>query len=65
MTGDGIIYEIRRIGTVAKATAIDVATGVEASITGPANATEFSLREAARRKLAYVLLKRQERAGGG
>jgi hypothetical protein len=46
MTGDGIIYEIRRVGTVAKATAVDVATGIEASITGPANAAEFSLREA-------------------
>ena len=62
MTGDGIIYEIRRIGMVAKATAIDVATGTEASITGPANAAEFTLREAARRKLAYVL-KRQGETG--
>jgi hypothetical protein len=58
MTGDGIIYEIRRVGTFAKATAVDVATGIEASITGPANAAEFSLREAARRKLAYVLKRR-------
>jgi len=58
MTGGGIIFEIRRLGAVAKATAVDVATGVEASITGPANATEFSLREAARRKLAYVLKRR-------
>jgi hypothetical protein len=64
MTGDGIIYEIRRVGTVAKATAVDVATGVEASITGPANAAEFSLREAARRKLAYVM-KRRPGAGDG
>jgi hypothetical protein len=54
-----IIFEIRRIGMVAKATAVDVATGVEASVTGPGNATEFSLREAARRKLAYVLEKRR------
>jgi hypothetical protein len=58
-----IIFEIRRIGTVAKATAVDVATGVEASVAGPANATEFSLREAARRKLDYVLRRRRE-AGG-
>ena len=54
-----IIFEIRRIGMVAKATAVDVATGVEASVTGPGNATEFSLREAARRKLAYVLERRR------
>lgn len=64
MTGDGIIYEIRRVGSVAKATAVDVATGIEASITGPANAAEFSLREAARRKLAYVLKRRAGVAQG-
>ena len=58
-----IIFEIRRIGTVAKATAVDVATGVEASITGPGNAAEFSLREAARRKLDYVLRRRRETGG--
>jgi hypothetical protein len=59
-----IIFEIRRIGMVAKATAVDVATGIEASITGPANAAEFSLREAARRKLDYVLRRRRETGSG-
>jgi branched-chain amino acid transport system permease protein len=54
MQGREVIFEIRRIGMVAKATAIDVETGIEASVTGPANAAEFSLREAARRKLAWV-----------
>ena len=59
-----IIFEIRRIGMVAKATAVDVASGIEASITGPANAAEVSLREAARRKLEYVLRRRQKSGGG-
>jgi hypothetical protein len=59
-----IIFEIRRVGMVAKATAVDVATGIEASITGPANAAEFSLREAARRKLDYVLRRRRETGSG-
>lgn len=58
MQGREVIFEIRRIGAVAKATAIDVETGIEVSVTGPANAAEFSLREAARRKLVYVLAKR-------
>mgnify|MGYP006282291265 CR=1 FL=1 len=62
MTGRDVIFEIRRIGTVAKATAVDVSTGIEVSITGPANASEFSLQEAARRKLAFVLKRRE---GGG
>lgn len=44
---------------MAKATAVDVATGIEVSVTGPANAAEFTLQEAARRKLAFVLRKRQ------
>ena len=64
MSDRDVIFEIRRIGTVAKATAVDIATGTEVSVTGPANAAEFSLREAARRKLAYVLRKRDaERRG--
>ena len=58
MQGRVVLFEIRRNGMVAKATAIDVETGIEASVTGPANAAEFSLREAARRKLAWVLGKR-------
>ena len=64
MSDRDVIFEIRRIGTVAKATAVDIATGTEVSVTGPANAAEFSQREAARRKLAYVLRKRDaERRG--
>jgi hypothetical protein len=59
-----VIFEIRRIGSAAKATAVDAATGTEVSVTGPANAAEFSLREAARRKLAYVLRKRETERGG-
>jgi hypothetical protein len=62
VTGRDVIFEIRRIGMVAKATAVDVATGIEVSVTGPAGAAEFTLREAARRKLVYVL---EKRAKGG
>jgi hypothetical protein len=45
-------------GNVVKATAIDAATGVEASIVGPANAPRAALAEAAARKLDYVLKKK-------
>ncbi|MBL8702508.1 MAG: hypothetical protein JNK67_29270 [Alphaproteobacteria bacterium] len=57
-----IIFEMRRVGSVTKASAIDVETGVEVSIMGPATAPELALREAARRKLAYVLKRRQKAA---
>ena len=53
-----IIFEFRRIGSVVKVTAIDVASGTEAVIAAPAHAAEYALRDAARRKLAYVM-KRQ------
>jgi len=44
-------------GTVAKATAIDPASGIEASVMGPASAGRAALAEAARRKLEYLLNK--------
>jgi hypothetical protein len=45
-------------GNVVKATAIDSATGTEASIVGPANAGREVLAHAAARKLKYVLEKK-------
>ncbi len=58
MSAREIIFEFRRIGNVVKVTAIDVASGIEAVIAGPAHAAEHALRDAARRKLVYVM-KRQ------
>ena len=59
MTNEGgIIFELRRVGAFVKASAIDVATGVEVSITGPATADEATLRQAARRKLEWALKRR-------
>ena len=54
-----IYIEFIAQGNVVKATAIDAATGVEASIVGPARASQAMLAEAARRKLAYVLKKQR------
>ena len=45
-------------GNVVKATAIHAATGVEASIVGPANAGRDALGQAAVRKLKYVMEKK-------
>jgi hypothetical protein len=45
-------------GNVVKATAIDSATGKEASIVGPANAGRDALTKAALAKLKYLLEKK-------
>jgi len=52
-----ILIEFVVQGNFVKATAIDSATGTEASIVGPANAGREALMIAARRKLEYVLKK--------
>jgi len=57
-SGGEIFIEFVVQGAVAKVTAIDGATGIEASVVGPATAPRATLADAARRKLDY-LLKRQ------
>ena len=47
-------------GGLVKATAIDSATGIEASVFGPATAPREALAHNAAVKLAYVLKKRGE-----
>ncbi len=46
-------------GNVVKATAIDSATGIEASIVGPVGGAREALADAAVRKLKYLLEKEQ------
>jgi len=48
-------------GNVVKATAIDAATGAEASIVGPATAGREVLTHAALRKLKFVLEKKKKK----
>jgi len=58
-SGKGEIFlEIVIQGAFAKATVIDSATGLEASIVGPANASRAALGDAARRKLDYLIKKK-------
>ncbi len=59
MSGRGSIYvEFVVQGNFVKVTAIDPVTGTEASIVGPASASQAILAENARRKLEYVLKKK-------
>ena len=55
--GRDILIEIVTLGAYAKASAIDSATGIEVSITGPTAAGRASLEAAALKKLEYVLKK--------
>jgi len=56
-TGE-ILLEFVVQGNFVKATAIHAASGVEASIVGPANAGREVLGQAAVRKLKYVMEKK-------
>ena len=52
-----ILIEFVVQGNSVKVTAIDAATGTEASIVGPASSPRPALEAAAARKLVYVLSK--------
>ena len=55
--GSQYLIEIVTVGTFAKVSALDPDSGIEVSITGPANADRSSLEAAAVAKLDYVLKK--------
>jgi hypothetical protein len=57
-----IYLEFQVHGAFVKVTAIDPSTGLEASITGPANAPRATLQAAVMRKLEYVRQKKNGRA---
>jgi hypothetical protein len=60
MAGAGeTIFEIIRIGSAVKVTAIDASTGTEAVIVGDPAASESQLKRLAQQKLDYVLSKRR------
>lgn len=50
-----IIFEFLRIGAALKVTAVDVASGIEASMVGDPNAGQETLRRLAKQKLDYVM----------
>jgi hypothetical protein len=53
-----ILVEFVSLGNSVKVTAIDAASGVEASIVGPASAPRATLVDAAKRKLDFLMKKR-------
>jgi hypothetical protein len=61
-SGREIFIEIMTVGIFAKVSAIDSETGIEVSITGPANADRETLEAAAVAKLEYVLKKQDSDA---
>ena len=62
MSGHGggreILIEFVIQGNVAKATAVDPISGMEACVVGPAGAARTALADAARRKLDYLMKKK-------
>jgi hypothetical protein len=56
-----VIFEFLRVGTAVKVTAVDVVTGIEASIVGDPAASEATLKQLARQKLDYVRAKQSGR----
>jgi hypothetical protein len=56
-----IIFEFVQVGTAVKVTALDAASGIEASIVGDPSVGEAALKRLALRKLDYVLAKQRDR----
>ncbi len=59
-TGDReVIFEFLRLGGAVKVTAVDTATGTEATIVGDPAAGETTLKRLAKQKLDYVMARRR------
>ncbi|MFP4313284.1 MAG: DUF6898 family protein [Alphaproteobacteria bacterium] len=58
LQGREVIIEFYQIGHVVKVSAMDTATLTEASIQGPANTPESTLKNNALKRLEYVLRKK-------
>lgn len=50
-----VLFELIPMGSVVKVSAIDPVTGTEVCLVGDPHLSSYSLRAAARRKLAYVV----------
>ncbi len=59
-----VIIEFHQVGAYVKVSAVDTATYTEVSIVGDPSRSEEALKQAAIRKLEYVL-ERDRKAGGG
>jgi len=57
--GHGVIFEMVVIGRYVKVTAVDTRSGTQATIVGDPRRGEQALRNAAARKLRYIMEKRE------
>lgn len=57
------LFEFHQVGSYMKVSALDPESGIEVSIVGPANASEYVLRANALRKLAAALRKSESEKG--
>jgi len=53
-----VIYEFIRVGGAVKVTAVDAASGIEATIVGDPAVGETALKRLAKQKLEYVMARR-------
>jgi len=60
-TSREVLFEFQQVGSVIKVTAIDPDTGIEATIQGPATASQHILQQNAIQKLNYLLKKNAQR----
>ena len=58
LKGREIIFELQTVGTIVKISAIDIASGTEIVLQGPASAGETTLKLNAIRRLEYVMKKK-------
>ncbi|MDX9690256.1 MAG: hypothetical protein EOM37_03715 [Proteobacteria bacterium] len=58
-----VLFELKRIGSIVRVTAVDPVTGIEAVIQGPAHLSQQELQRTAARKLEFLLQKEKERRG--
>ena len=58
LQGREVIIEFYQVGNVVKVSAMDIASLTEASIQGPVNTPEQTLKNNALRRLEYVLRKK-------
>ncbi len=54
-----VLFEMARVGSLMRVTAVDTETGTEVVIQGPASLTSVELQRVALAKLRYVLKKQQ------
>jgi hypothetical protein len=56
-----VLFEVTPSGSIVKVTAIDAETGIEAVIQGPVSAGQHALKQAALKKLVYLLEKQKKK----